>query len=137
MIVDPIGVWFRASLRVADGTSKGLLVYILGGEHGDVPLDETAGEVVADFIVETRPPVVLDVSLFSKSAARRFMTDFAEGLYRVNRAPLASSSSTKRIPSFLSASIAAANGSLAPSTTSCVAAARAASASRSSANGRR
>jgi DNA helicase HerA-like ATPase len=84
VIVDPVGVWW--GLRSSkDGQRKGLPVYIFGGEQGDIPLEETAGQLVADFIVETRQPVVLDVSTFSKSAARRFMTDFAERLYRQNR----------------------------------------------------
>jgi hypothetical protein len=84
IIVDPVGVWW--GLRSSkDGQQKGLPVYIFGGEHGDIPLEEAAGHVVADFIVETRQPVVLDVSGFSKNAARRFMTDFGERLYRSNR----------------------------------------------------
>ena len=75
VIVDPVGVWW--GLRSSkDGQRKGLPVYIFGGEQGDIPLEETAGQLVADFIVETRQPVVLDVSTFSKSAARRFMTDY-------------------------------------------------------------
>jgi DNA helicase HerA-like ATPase len=87
VIVDPVGVWW--GLRSSkDGQRKGLPVYILGGEHGDIPLEEGAGQLVADFVVDTRQPVVLDVSTLSKSASRRFMIDFAERLYRKNRAPL-------------------------------------------------
>ena len=87
VVVDPIGVWW--GLRHSrDGKKPGLSVVILGGEHADVPLEETGGAVIADFIVEHRVPAVLDLGSFSKSAHRRFMVDFAERLYRVNRAAL-------------------------------------------------
>jgi len=82
--VDPIGVtWGLRHSR--DGKSPGLPVIILGGEHADVPLEETGGVVIADFVIEHRQPVVLDLGLFSKGAQRRFMVDFAERLYLKNR----------------------------------------------------
>jgi uncharacterized protein len=85
--VDPIGVTY--GLRHSrDGNGPGLPIIILGGEHADVPLEETGGAVVADFIVEHRPSAVLDLGLFSKSAQRRFMVDFTERLYHKNRAAL-------------------------------------------------
>jgi len=87
VIVDPVGVWWglRSS---ADGTGEGLPVVIFGGDHADLPLAETAGELLADLVVDERVPAVLDLSALSKSAARRFMTDFAERLYHRNRDPL-------------------------------------------------
>jgi hypothetical protein len=87
VVVDPIGVWWglRSS---ADGESPGLPVTILGGEHGDVPLELTAGALVADLVVDAPTPLVLDLSLMRKGEARRFMTDFLEQLYRRNRDPL-------------------------------------------------
>jgi len=87
VIVDPVGVWWglRSS---ADGTAEGLPVVIFGGDHADLPLAETAGELLADLVVDERVPAVLDLSTLSKSAGRRFMTDFAERLYHRNRDPL-------------------------------------------------
>lgn len=85
-IIDPVGVWW--GLRSMKDGSAGYAVVILGGEHGDLPLLETAGALVADFVVGEHMPTVLDVSLFSKSAARRFMKDFCERLYQKNRDPL-------------------------------------------------
>jgi len=87
VIVDPVGVWWglRSS---ADGRSDGLPVVIFGGDHADLPLAETAGGLLADLVVDDRVPAVLDLSTLSKSAARRFMTDFAERLYHRNRDPL-------------------------------------------------
>jgi uncharacterized protein len=85
--VDPIGVTW--GLRYSrDAKSPGLPVVILGGDHADVPLDESGGAVVADFLLEHRPPSILDLGLFSKGAQRRFMVDFAERLYHKNREPL-------------------------------------------------
>lgn len=87
VVVDPIGVWWglRSS---ADGAKPGLLVAIIGGEHGDVPVEPTAGHVVADVLVDSPSPVVLDLSEMRKGEARRFVTDFLEQLYRRNREPL-------------------------------------------------
>jgi hypothetical protein len=87
VVLDPTGVWWglRSS---ADGTSDGYPVIIVGGEHADLPLHETAGVLLADLVVEERVPLVLDMSLLSKSAARRFATDFLERLYARNRDPL-------------------------------------------------
>lgn len=87
VVVDPIGVWWglRSS---ADGKSEGLPVTILGGEHGDVPLEPGAGEVIADALVDDPFPAVLDLGLFRKGEQIKFMTAFAEAIYRRNRAPL-------------------------------------------------
>jgi hypothetical protein len=87
VVVDPVGVWWglRSS---ADGNRPGLPVIILGGEHADVPLEVTAGAVVADFVIESRQPTVIDLSLFRKGEQVRFMTDFAERLYLKNREAL-------------------------------------------------
>jgi uncharacterized protein len=87
VVVDPVGVWWglRAS---ADGTREGLPIAILGGEHGDVPLDVAAGEIIANVVVEEGLSVVLDLSHCRKGEQTRFMTDFAERLYYKNREPL-------------------------------------------------
>jgi uncharacterized protein len=84
VIVDPVGVWWglRSS---ADGKSEGFPIVVLGGEHADAPLEVTGGELVADMIVSEGLSVVLDLSLFRKGDMVRFMTDFAEALYRKNR----------------------------------------------------
>jgi DNA helicase HerA-like ATPase len=51
VIVDPKGDWWGIRSSV-DGKSAGLEVPILGGEHGDIPLESGAGEVVAKMAVE-------------------------------------------------------------------------------------
>lgn len=86
-VIDPTGAWWglRSS---ADGRSPGLPFVIFGGDHADVPLEETAGHLLADLLVDERLLAVLDLSHFSKSASRRFMADFLERLYHRNREPL-------------------------------------------------
>jgi uncharacterized protein len=59
--IDPKGDWW--GVRAAgDGKNPGLEVVVFGGQHGDVPLEPTAGRLVADLIVESRITCVLDVS---------------------------------------------------------------------------
>lgn len=81
--LDPTGAWW--GLRAgADGKPKGgLPVYVFGGQHGDVPLERTAGKLIADLVVDEPRWYVLDLSAFeSKEAERQFATDFAERFYR-------------------------------------------------------
>lgn len=87
IVLDVKGDWWgiRSS---ADGRGPGLPFVIFGGDHGDVPLEPTAGELLADLIVDDRIPAVLDMSHMSKTQARSFATTFAERLYRRNRDPL-------------------------------------------------
>jgi hypothetical protein len=82
VIADPVGVWWglRSS---ADGKREGLPVIVLGGDHADLPLVPTAGEVVADLVVKQRASVLLDMSHMSGGEMTRFMADFAERVYRL------------------------------------------------------
>lgn len=87
VVVDPIGVYW--GLRTsADGKSPGLPIVIAGGDHGDIPIQDDAGELVADLVIDQGVSMVLDLSHFRKAASRRFMTSFLETLYHRNRAPL-------------------------------------------------
>lgn len=82
VMVDPKGdQWgIRSS---ADGKKAGYPIVILGGEHGDVPLEVNAGEVVAKLVVEDRVSVLLDLSTFRKHEISTFMAIFLENLYRL------------------------------------------------------
>lgn len=84
VVVDVKGDWWgiRSS---ADGKGPGLPFVIFGGDHGDVPLEPTAGELLADLVIDDRIPAVLDLSHMSKTKARSFATTFAERLYTRNR----------------------------------------------------
>lgn len=82
VIVDPKGdQWGIRSAK--DGKGPGFPIVILGGEHGDVPLEKTGGEIVAKLVVEEGVSVLLDLSMFRKYEIAIFMTDFLENLYRL------------------------------------------------------
>ena len=87
LVIDPTGAWWglRSS---ADGKSAGFPIVVIGGDHGDLPLDEHAGEILATAIVEHRFSAVLDLSLLRKGASLRLMAAFLEALYRLNRSAL-------------------------------------------------
>lgn len=87
VIIDPTGAHWGLKSS-ADGKSEGYPVVIFGGEHPDLPLDESSGEATARVIVEQRFPAIIDLSLFRKAQVRRFITPFLETLYRLNRLPL-------------------------------------------------
>lgn len=89
--IDPKGDWWgmRSDHR---GTGPGLPIPILGGLHGDIPLDPHGGRAVADLVVDQRVTVILDVSEFeSNEQMWRFLLDFGTQLLRrkaANRWPL-------------------------------------------------
>lgn len=82
VMVDPKGdQWgIRSS---ADGKKAGYPIVILGGEHGDAPLEVNSGEIVAKLVVEERVSVLLDLSVFRKHEIATFMGIFLENLYRL------------------------------------------------------
>jgi hypothetical protein len=70
-------------LRVRpDGSPSGLPVVVIGGPHGDIPIEKDAGERVAEALLATPQCAVIDLSMESQGAKRRFMTAFAERLMR-------------------------------------------------------
>lgn len=82
VLVDPKGdQWGVRS--TADGKRPGLPIVILGGEHGDIPLEATSGELVAKLVVEDRVSILLDLSGFRKHEIATFMGIFLENLYRL------------------------------------------------------
>lgn len=81
--LDPTGAWWGLRAGAGGDATGGLPVTILGGHHGDIPLERTSGKLIADLVVEQPSWYVLDFGLFeSKEADRQFATDFAERLYR-------------------------------------------------------
>ncbi len=86
VVLDPMGSMYglRSS---ADGKKAGLPVTIIGGEHGDVPLEPSAGAVVADLVVDTPSAYILDLSSFDTNAEEdRFAEAFAHRLFRAKAA---------------------------------------------------
>ena len=74
--IDPVGVWW--GLRTA------YKLVIVGGEHGDLPLEKDAGAKIADAILEHNISCVIDMSSESKNAVRKFVTDFCDRLMELN-----------------------------------------------------
>lgn len=88
VVVDPVRAWWglRSS---ADGKGAGLAIPIFGGRRGDVPLERSGGQLVADLVVDQRLSCVLDISDFDSEGARKqFLLDFARRLYQRNEHPL-------------------------------------------------
>lgn len=75
VIIDPTDAWW--------GLRSDYPVFIFGGSHGDVPLSETDGKVVAQFVVTEQVPVILSLRHLRKGAQRRFVTDFCEEIYHL------------------------------------------------------
>lgn len=87
VVLDPTGAWWglRSS---ADGDSVGYPITIFGGEHADVPLESTAGEVLAEAIVADGFSALIDLTSFTKGEEQRFCAAFLEALYRRNKRAL-------------------------------------------------
>lgn len=87
-IVDPLGVWWGLRSN-AKGDGVGHPITIFGGEHGDLPISESAGSIVAEAVAAGDFSCIVDLSeLPSQAKRRKFMKDFAETLYAKNREPL-------------------------------------------------
>jgi hypothetical protein len=83
---DPVGIMWgiRTSL---DGLGPGLPVLVVGGKHGDLPLDRGAGARIAKAIIDANCSAVLDFSEEPKHVYREFVRDFSHELYRLNDTP--------------------------------------------------
>jgi uncharacterized protein len=87
VIIDYTGAhWGLKS--AADGKRAGYEIVIFGGDHADIPIRESSGEVIAMAIVQQRFAAIIDLTSFRKGEAVRFLGAFFETLYRLNRKPL-------------------------------------------------
>jgi len=86
-VIDPMGVWWGLR-HSADGKGAGIELVILGGIHGDLPIDPTSGALVADLVVDEDASVIIDISrrpdgsMWSISERIRFVTAFAKRVYQ-------------------------------------------------------
>lgn len=81
VIIDPTDAWWGLKSS-ADGTADGYPVVVIGGRHGDIPLDAQHGALCADFVVDHRASVICSLRHFeSRADQRRFVTDFCNRLY--------------------------------------------------------
>lgn len=87
VVIDPVDVWWGLKAS-RDGKSRGLDVYVFGGQHADLPLESTAGDLLADVVIDHRISVVLSVKHFTGGEKSRFVEAFAKRLLRRNTEPL-------------------------------------------------
>src|SRR5690349_4691488 len=80
--LDPTGVWWGLTSS-ADGKSEGLPVIVIGGPHGHIPLEPSAGKVIANLVIDHPGWYVIDFSRFNNASdERRFAAEFGVQLYR-------------------------------------------------------
>jgi uncharacterized protein len=86
-VLDPLGVWWGLR-HSSDGKGPGIECLVLGGPHGDIPIEPTGGAVVADLVVDETVNVLIDFSrkasgeMWSKGEKIRFVTDYAKRLFQ-------------------------------------------------------
>lgn len=86
-IIDPTGVWWGLKSST-NGKRAGYPIVIFGGTHGNLPIDGSHGETIAEIVGTSTTPVIVDTSQMRTKDRVKFFTDFAEGLLRLNRGPL-------------------------------------------------
>lgn len=80
---DPVGVWW--GMRSGrDGTPSGFPVVVIGGTHGDLPLEKNGGAKIAQALASENVFSVIDVSQESKHTWRQFLTEFCLELMQCN-----------------------------------------------------
>lgn len=82
IILDPVGNWWGLRYDRTGKKPSGFDIPILGGLRGDIQLRPEAGEVIAAVLASAKQSAILDVSQFRKNERKRFVTDFAEEIYR-------------------------------------------------------
>jgi hypothetical protein len=76
VVLDPVGAWWGLRSRYE--------IPILGGAHADLPLEPTAGKLLAEVVHDSGRSIVLDTSAFpSKAKVAAYVTDFLDTLYRL------------------------------------------------------
>lgn len=86
-VIDPVGVWWGLR-HSADGNGPGIEVLVLGGPKGDIPIEPTAGAIVADLVADEHVSTIIDISrrpdgrMWSLGEKIKFVTEFFLRLYQ-------------------------------------------------------
>jgi hypothetical protein len=86
-VLDPMGVWWGMR-HSEDGKGSGVECLILGGAHGDIPIEPTGGAVIADLVADEKVNVIIDISrnangeMWSIGERMKFATDYGKQLFR-------------------------------------------------------
>ncbi|HET7255602.1 MAG TPA: hypothetical protein VFJ46_17735 [Xanthobacteraceae bacterium] len=82
VIIDPLDVWWGLRLT-ANGAPSKFTLPIFGGQHGDLPLNASAGKLIGETVASMAESCIVSLSgLGTKSDERRFMLAFLEAVYR-------------------------------------------------------
>ena len=87
VVLDPVDAWWGLKSSF-NGKEAGLPIYVFGGTHGDLPLESTAGTLMADLVVRERIPLVLSMKSWGVAERARFVTDFAKQMLKTNSEPV-------------------------------------------------
>lgn len=82
--IDPKGDWWGVRSNKG-GTGPGLPIPVFGGIHGDIPLEPSAGAVMASLVIDKNLTCVLDISDFDEEDQVRFALEFTTALWRLIR----------------------------------------------------
>ena len=85
IVLDPVGVHYGIRSKANGKSASAYPIIVIGGEHGDIPIERTMGAQVAEAVVEENISCIIDLSELSKTAWRQFTRDFCRELYRRNR----------------------------------------------------
>lgn len=81
IVLDPVGIHFSLRLAPNGKSPSPYKLAVLGGRHGDIVLQPTAGEVVGRALALSNDSCVLDISSMKKGERIRFSGAFFEAFY--------------------------------------------------------
>lgn len=82
VVLDPVGVWYGLRIGKSGKSPSNIDIPVLGGLHGDIPLEPESGALIADLVVDKNISVILDVSQFESDPQKaRFAAAFAERFF--------------------------------------------------------
>lgn len=84
-VLDPVDVWWGLKAGADGRREGGLDVYVFGGRHADLPLEPSAGALMADVVVDDRINAVMAFRTFSNREKAQFVSAFADRLFQRNQ----------------------------------------------------
>lgn len=86
-VLDPMGVWWGIR-HSEDGKGNGVECLILGGAHGDIPIEPHGGAIIADLVADETVNVIIDISrkstgeMWGVGERIRFANDYGKRLFQ-------------------------------------------------------